>query len=323
MTQATQPTNTITTKRKPLLSKQLRNDLRAYAFVLPWLIGLLVFIAYPMVASFYFSFTKYNILEPPKWVGLSNFTRMFTSDPQFWTATGNTIYYALISVPLSLAVALGLALLLNRSNNGIGFYRTIFYLPSLVPAIATTLIWMLLLDARLGLVNVLLSSLGVPRIGWFQSAAWSKPGLILMTLWTGTGSAMLIFLAGLKEVPKPLLEAAMIDGANSWQRLRHVTIPLLTPTIFFNLIMGIISSFQIFTPVFVALGAVEQSGVGGMGPLNSLLMYMLHLYRFAFRFFEMGYASAMATLMFIVLILLTLLVVRSSNYWVHYEGSKR
>ena len=323
MTQVTQPTNTITTKRKPLLSKQLRNDLRAYAFVLPWLIGLLVFIAYPMVASFYFSFTKYNILEPPKWVGLSNFTRMFTSDPQFWTATGNTIYYALISVPLSLAVALGLALLLNRSNNGIGFYRTIFYLPSLVPAIATTLIWMLLLDARLGLVNVLLSSLGVPRIGWFQSAAWSKPGLILMTLWTGTGSAMLIFLAGLKEVPKPLLEAAMIDGANSWQRLRHVTIPLLTPTIFFNLIMGIISSFQIFTPVFVALGAVEQSGVGGMGPLNSLLMYMLHLYRFAFRFFEMGYASAMATLMFIVLILLTLLVVRSSNYWVHYEGSKR
>jgi multiple sugar transport system permease protein len=304
--------------RKPRLSRQLRNDLRAYLFVAPWIFSLLVFTAYPTLASFYFSFTKYTILNPPRWVGFDNFTAMFARDPLYWVSVGNTLYYTLISVPLGLIVALALALLLNQRARGIGFYRTAFYLPSLVPGVAGTLLWLVLLDPRLGLLNQVLGSLGVPKVGWLKSADWAKPGLILMSLWASSGSAMLIFLAGLKDVPQSLLEAALIDGANGWQRFRNVTLPLITPTIFFNLLIGIIGSFQVFGPALVAGGTGNT-----VGPLNSLLMYMLLLYRNAFRFFDMGYASAMALAMFLVLVLLSLLLVRTSNYWVHYEGGQR
>jgi multiple sugar transport system permease protein len=294
----------------------LRNDLRAYLFVLPWIISLLVFTAYPMLASFYFSLTEYNIIRAPEWVGLENFQRMFFEDNLYWVAVKNTAYYALVSVPLSMLVALLLALLLNQSIRGIGVYRTVFYLPSLVPGVASTMLFIVLLNPQNGLINAALEAVGLPRLGWLRSEAWSMPGVILMSLWTGTGGAMLIFLAGLKDVPQSLIDAAMIDGANSWQRLRHVTLPLLTPTIFFNLIMGIIGSFQVFGQVLIV-----TTGSGAGGPLNSLLVYMLLLYRNAFRQFEMGYASAMALVLFIALVLLTLLVVRSSNSWVHYEGA--
>jgi multiple sugar transport system permease protein len=300
------------------MSRQLRNDLRAYLFVSPWILSLLVFTAYPMLASFYFSFTKYTVLNPPRWIGLDNFTNMFTRDPLYWVSVSNTLYYTLISVPLGLVVSLGLAVLLNQQARGIGIYRTIYYLPSLVPVVAGTLLWLVLLDPRLGLVNQALDAVGLPKLGWLKSAQWSKPGLILMSLWASSGSAMIIFLAGLKDVPQSLLEAAMIDGANGWQRFRFVTLPLLTPTIFFNLVMSIIASFQVFGPAFVAGGQGNT-----VGPLNSLLMYMLLLYRNAFRFFDMGYASAMALVLFVVLVALTLLLVRSSNTWVHYEGGQR
>jgi multiple sugar transport system permease protein len=311
--------------RRPLLSRQLRRDLRAYLFLSPWLIGLLVFTAYPVLASFYFSMTKYNILTPPRWVGTDNFVKLFADDPLFWKAVGNTTYYTLISVPLGLLVALALALLLNQRRGGIGLYRTAFYLPSLVPTVVITMIWSVMLDPRLGLVNSALGAIGLPGPGWLRSAAWSKPALILMSLWSGSGSAMLIFLAGLKDVPASLLDAAMIDGANRWQRLRHVVLPLLTPTIFFNLVIGIINSFQVFVIAFIATSAsgIAGSGTGGAGPLNSLLMYMVLLYRNAFRYFDLGYASAMALVMFIVLVSLTLIVVRSSDYWVHYESAPR
>lgn len=311
---------TITTsnqaRAKPRISKQLRNDLRAYLFVAPWIVSLLVFTAYPMLASFYFSLTQYNIIKPPEWVGLENFQRMFFEDNLYWIAVKNTAYYALVSVPLSMLVALILALLLNQSIRGIGVYRTVFYLPSLVPGVASTMLFIVLLNPQNGLINAALEAVGLPRLGWLRSEAWSMPGVILMSLWTGTGGAMLIFLAGLKDVPQSLLDAAMIDGANSWQRLRHVTLPLLTPTIFFNLIMGIIGSFQVFGQVLIV-----TTGNSAGGPLNSLLVYMLLLYRNAFRQFDMGYASAMALVLFIALVLLTLLVVRTSNYWVHYEGA--
>jgi multiple sugar transport system permease protein len=311
--------------RRSLLSRQLRRDLRAYLFLSPWLIGLLAFTAYPTLASFYFSLTKYNILNPPRWVGTDNFVKLFTNDPLFWTAVWNTAYYTLISVPLGLAVSLGLAVLLNQRRGGIGLYRTAFYLPNLVPAVVITLVWSVMLDPRLGLVNAALRAIDVPGPGWLRSSTWSKPGLILMSLWSGSGPAMLIFLAGLKDVPASLLDAAMIDGANSWQRFRHVVLPLLTPTIFFNLIIGIINSFQVFTIAFIATSGAGGGGsvTGSAGPLNSLLMYMVLLYRNAFRYFDMGYASAMALAMFVVLVLLTLVVVRSSDYWVHYEGGRR
>lgn len=306
------------TARRPLIGKQLRQDIRAYLFLSPWIFSLLVFTAYPMLASFYFALSRYNILNPPEFVGVANFSEMFTNDPLFWKAVSNTLYYTLISVPLSLAISLGLAILLNFSVRGIGIYRTIFYLPSLVPVVASTLIWMVLLNPRLGLVNAGLEAVGLPRVGWLQSADWSKPGLILMSLWTGVGGAMLIFLAGLQDVPQSLIDAAMIDGANGWDRFRHITLPLITPTIFFNLVMGIIGSFQVFGQVLVSGGSGGQ-----VGPLNSLLMYLVLIYRNAFRFFNMGYASALALVLFIVLVLLTLLVVKTSNYWVYYEVGPR
>ena len=300
------------------LSRRLRQDLKGYLFISPWLIGILVFLAYPTVASFFFSMTNYTILNPPKWVGLENFQVMFTKDPLYWKSVWNTIYYVVISVPLGLIIGLLLALLLNQQIKGIGFYRTAFYLPGLMPAVAGVLLWMVLLDPRLGLVNEALHSLGLPRLGWIQSSAWSKAGLILMSTWAGTGGTMLIFLAALKEIPQSLIEAAMIDGANTWQRFWNVTIPLISPTIFFNLIMSIIGSFQVFGTALIASGSANTAG-----PLNSLLMYMLHLYRNAFRYFNMGYASAMSLVMFIVLILITLLTIRSSRYWVYYEAAGR
>ena len=303
------------------MSKRVRDNLHGYLFVLPWIISLLVFTAYPTLASFYFALTDYDVINPPQWVGLDNFVVMFTKDPLFWKSVWNTTFYALLTVPLQLAVGLLLALLLNASVRGIGIYRTVYYLPGLMPAVAAALLWYVILDPRLGLLNSGLTALGLPRLGWMRSAEWSKPALILIALWGGTGGMMLIFLAGLKDVPQPMLEAATIDGANSWQRFWRVTLPLLTPTVFFNLVIGIINSFQVFTVAFVASTA---SGSGNTaGPLNSMLMYMVYLYRNAFRYFDMGYASAQALLLFIVLVLLTLGLARSSSLWVYYEAGGR
>jgi multiple sugar transport system permease protein len=313
---------TVSTKEtlaRPLLSRQLRNDLRAYAFLLPWLISLVVLTGYPLLATIYFSFTDYNIVQTPRWVGFENYQQMFIDNPLFWQSVLNTTIYSLFAVPLSLLLALCLALLLNQNIRGVGIYRTIFYLPTMVPVVASSLLWVVMLNPQNGLLNGLLEGIGIPGPGWFRSADWSKPALILIALWGGTGSAMLIFLAGLKDIPQSLYEAAILDGANGWQQLFSISLPLLTPTIFFNLIMGIIASFQVFGQV---LTASVGGGSGSVGPLNSLLMYMVLLYRSAFRDFEMGYASAMALVLFVVLVLLTLLVVRSSRYWVYYEGEQ-
>lgn len=300
------------------MKRRTRESIIGLLFVSPWIISLLVFTAYPTIASFFFSMTNYNILKPPVFVGLKNFQTMFFEDPLFWISVKNTTYYALISVPLGLLIGLLLAMLLNQKLMGIGFYRTIFYLPSLVPAVAATLLGLVILDPRLGLVNEALGSLGIAPIGWFRSAAWAKPALILISLWLGSGSSMLIFLAALKEIPQSLMDAAMIDGAGAVQRFHHVTLPLISPTILFNLIMGIIGSFQVFGTAFVATGSANSAG-----PLNSLLMYMILLYRNAFRYFNMGYASAMALVMFLVLVLITLLTIRSSSQWVYYETAGR
>lgn len=302
-----------------------QQNLMGWLFVLPWVIGIIVFRAYPIIASFFFSFTKYNILKPPVWIGVSNYVTLFTKEPLLETTVINTLYYALISVPLGLLLALGVAMLMNQNLRGIGFYRTIYYLPSLVPPVAGTLLWLLILNPGNGLMNSLLETLGLPRLGWFTSPVWSKPALILMSLW-GIGGAALIFLGGLKEIPTAYYEAAEIDGANSLRRFRHITLPLLTPTIFFNLVMGIIGSFQVFTSAYIAGGAgAGGSGAGGTsgGPLNSMLMYMVLLFRYAFRYYSMGYASAMAVVLFLVILALTLVLVRTSGGWVFYEGAPR
>jgi multiple sugar transport system permease protein len=301
------------------MSRKVRDNLRAYAFLSPWLISLLLFTAYPVFASFYFALTRYTVVKPPEWIGFENFVTMFTKDELFWIAVYNTLYFTLISVPLQMLVALILATMLNQGTRGIGVYRTAFYLPTLVPAVVTTLLWMLILDPRAGLANAGLDALGLPKIGWMHSAAWSKPSLIIISLWVGVGQPMLIFLAGLKDIPKSLLEAATIDGANGWQRYWRVVMPLLTPTIFFNLLITMIASFQVFTTAFVA--TASASGATAAGPYNSMLVYMVHLYRQGFRYSAMGYASAMAVVLFIVLVIVTIMMVRSSNFWVHYEGT--
>jgi multiple sugar transport system permease protein len=272
-----------------------------------------------MLASFYFAMTRYTIINPPEWIGIENFVVMFTKDELFWVAVNNTLYFTLLSVPLQLIAALMMATLLNQSTRGIGFYRTAFYLPTLVPAVVTTLLWMLILDPRAGLANGALEALGLPKLGWMYSVAWSKPALILISLWVGLGQPMLIFLAGLKDVPKSLLEAATIDGANGWQRYWRVVVPLLTPTIFFNLLITLIASFQVFTTAFVA--TATAAGTTAAGPLNSMLVFMVHLYRQGFRYSAMGYASAMAVVLFVVLVGVTIAMVRSSSFWVHYEGT--
>ncbi len=284
-------------------------------FVLPCVLGLIIFTAYPVLASVYLSFTDYNIIQPPHWVGLQNYVTMFTSDNDFWTGVGNSAYYALISVPLGLIISLLLALTLNLRARGVGVYRALFYLPALAPPVVSTIIFVMLLDPNNGLVNVLLRGIGLPTPGWFVDPAWSKPALIMLSLW-GAGTATIIFLAGLQEVPQSLLEAAVIDGAGPWQRLWNVILPLLSPVVLFNLVMGVISSFQVFDQ------AITIGGNNG-DPLGSTLMFMILIYRSAFQYFQMGYASALSMALFLVVVSITAVIFRTSRAWVYYEGEQR
>lgn len=295
----------------PLERKEARSG---YLFVLPWIIGLLLFTAYPVAATFYLSFTDYNILDVPKWIGLQNYVKMFTTDPDFWKAVNNSAYYAIVSVPLSLLFALGLALLMNVQTRAIGIYRTIFYLPTLVPPVASTIIFILLFSPDNGLINSFLALFHIPAQGWLTDPNQSKPVLITLSVW-GLGSAALIFLAGLKEIPQTLLEAATIDGAGAWGRFRNVTLPLLSPIILFNLVMGVISSFQVFTQALVIGGTTGD-------PLNSTLMFMVLIYRNAFQYFSMGYAAALSVMLFLVVFVVTMLIFLTSRRWVYYEGGR-
>lgn len=308
------------------LPTQLRTDLMGCLFLLPWIIGILVFTAYPTLASFYFSFTRYNVIQAPRFIGFTNYTNML-NDPRLVKSVYNSAYYTLLSVPLGMISSLGLAILLNARVRLIGFFRTLYYMPSLVPPVAGTLLWMLIMDSKQGLMNAALEAVGLPRLGWFSSPTWSKPALLIMSLW-GVGSATLIFLASLKEVPHELIEAATIDGAGVWRRFWGITIPMISPVILFNLVMSVLGSFQVFTAAFVAggggggLSGGGPSGTAG-GPLESMLMYMVYLYGQAFRYFEMGYASAMAVVLFVVIMALTLAIFKSSGRWVYYEGGAR
>lgn len=302
-------------KRAPMGLIRRREAIAGFLFVLPWIISLFVFTAYPVIAAFYLSFTEYNIVESPKWIGVENYVKMFTADTSFWKAVGNSAYYALISVPLGLVSSLGLALILNLRARGIGIYRTIFYLPALAPPVASTIIFILLMNPQNGLINTVLGSLGLPKPGWLTDPVWAKPALILMSLW-GVGAGALIFLAGLKEIPQSLLDAAAIDGAGTWQQFRYITIPLLTPVILFNLVMGVIGSFQVFTQALVIGGTTGR-------PVESTLMFMVIIYRNAFAYFSMGYASALAVVLFLAILVITLAIFRSSSAWVYYDGGNR
>jgi multiple sugar transport system permease protein len=283
-------------------------------FISPWLIGLLVFQAYPILASLYLSFTDYNIISAPQWTGFQNYITMFTSDNDVWNAAGNSIYYAGIAVPLGLLLALLLALVLNLRARGVGVYRALFYLPALAPPVIATVVFLMVLDPTNGILNDALHSIGLASPGWFSDPAWAKPAMILLYLWNA-GTFTLIFLAGLQEIPQTLIEAAVVDGAGPWQRFRHITVPLLSPVILFNLVMGIIWSFQVFDQ------AITIGGTTG-DPVGSTLMFMVLIYRNAFQYFQMGYASTLSVFLVVVVVIITVIIFRISRRWVYYEGEQ-
>lgn len=289
-----------------------REALFFYVFISPWVIGLLVFTAGPMLASLYFSFSDYAIIAPPTWAGLKNYRVAFAEDPLFWQSLWNTAYYVGLGVPLRVIFAFALAMLLNADIRGRLFYRLAYYVPSIIPGVAGAVIWLILLNPRLGLVNLALSMIGVPTINWLGNPSYSKPALIMMSLW-GLGASMIIYLAGLQGIAREYYEAAEIDGASHWRKLWHVTVPLMTPTVLYDVVTQIIGSFQVFGSAFIMTGG---------GPLNSTRFYMLHLYQYAFQFFQMGYASALAWILFVIILAFTLVTLKSSEAWVFYTGGR-
>ena len=288
-----------------------KSEARAgYLFAMPWIIGFGMFLAYPIFASIYFSFTEYSVLKPPLWTGLDNYTAL-ASDEVFWKSLLNTLYFAVFFIPVATFVALGLALLLNTKVRFMSIYRTVFFVPSLVPVVSLVILWIWMFNGEYGLINVVLGWFGIDGPNWLGDPAWSKPAIIMMSTW-GVGNAMIIYLAGLQEVPKALYDAADIDGASPWKKTLHVTFPLISPVILFNVIMSIIASLQIFTQPYI------MSDTGS--PARSIYFYSMYLFDNAFKYHKMGYASAMAWIMFVIIFLLTLFALRSAEKYVHYEG---
>ncbi len=286
--------------------------IEGYLFASPWIVGFLIFTAGPIILSFFFSFCDYRVLSPARWVGLTNYRDLVSADPLFWKSLWNTCFYALFHVPLAIIGALLLAILLNQPVRGISLFRTIFYLPSVISGVAVSVLWMWILNSEYGLLNTSLAKVGLRGPGWLSDPAWSKPAIVVMSLW-GIGGGMIIFLAALQGIPRHLYESATIDGAKPVHQFLYITIPLISPAIFFNLVIGVISSFQVFTQAYVMTNG---------GPLDSTLFYALYLFRMAFQFFRMGYASAMAWILFAVVLLLTLLQMRLSKRWVYYESGE-
>lgn len=291
--------------------------LAGLAFISPWFIGFVVFTAGPMLVSLGLSFTDYDVLSPPEFTGFDNYIRLF-QDPRIGLSLFNSAFYALLHVPLASIVALGLAMLLNQVGRASGFFRTVFYLPSITPAVAIGTLWLWLLNPRIGLVNRGLAVFGIDGPGWTTDPDWIKPGIVLMSLWS-VGTTVIIYLAALRNVPKELYEAARIDGAGNWTQFRHVTLPMISGTIFFTVIVNTIYSVQIFTEVFTMFfgNMARSSGAAS----SAALFYNIYLFRQGFEFFRQGFASAMAWLLFIIIMILTFVQVRLSKRWVYYEGS--
>lgn len=287
-----------------------RETIEGYLCISPWLIGFAFLTLGPIVFSLAMSLTKWDMINPPHWVGAGNYAQIFTDDFRFRQSLKVTAIYAAIAVPLGLVCSLALAMLLNVSVRGMRLFRSIFYLPAILPGVAVAMVWLAVFKPYGGVLNSMLSVFGAKPVMWLTSTEWALPSFVLMSLW-GVGGGMLIYLAGLQSVPTHLYEAAEIDGAGSWGRFRHVTLPMISPTIFFNLIMGIIGSFQVFTSSFVMTGG---------GPAYATLFYVLYLYQKAFSYLQMGYACALAWILFGVILALTLIVFKTSARWVYYEA---
>lgn len=295
-----------------MTNRARRETLEFYVGIAPWLIGLVFFTGGPILASLAISFTKWRLLSPPEWLGLRNYIELFQDDG-VRVSLGNTLFYTGLSVPLGLVTSLFVALLLNQRARGSNLFRTLFYLPTITSGVAMALLWLWLLNPEFGLINLALGVLGIPGPAWLQDPNWAKPALVLMSLWT-IGTSMVIFLAGLQGMPQHLYDAAKIDGASQFHEFWHITIPMLTPTIFFVMVTSIIASFQTFTNVYVMTEG---------GPGWSTLMYGLYLYNNAFEYLKMGFASAMAWGLFLVVLALTVLQLLGARRWVYYEGDIR
>jgi multiple sugar transport system permease protein len=298
-------------------------------FMSPWIVGFAVFFGYPLVMSAYLSFTHYDLLSPPRWIGLANYRYLLTQDPQLWPAVKNTLYIIIVGVPLQVLFAFGIAELLTRARWGLGFFRTVFYLPALAPPVAAVLGFVFILNPATGPVNTILAKLGIQGPLWFNDPSWSKPSLVALSVW-GIGNTMIIFLAAVLDVPKQLHESAALDGAGAFQRLRYVTLPSVSPVLLFAVILGVIQGLQYFTQALVASSVAAGSAVQGgdnpttIGyPQDSTLFYPVLLYQHGFQYFHMGYASAMAMLLLAVSFAITMIIVVNARRWVHYAGAAR
>jgi multiple sugar transport system permease protein len=292
------------------LGMRAREEIAGYLFILPWLIGFLVFTAGAMIYSLYLSFFKVDFLSEFTFIGLKNYTQMLFEDELWPKAMGNTAYFAFISVPLMTTVALLIAMLLNQKVIGLSIFRTIYYLPSVVQGVAVAILWIWLFHPEYGPINGVLEFFGIPGPAWLTTEEWAMPAIIIMALW-GVGGSMVIFLAGLQGISQSLYDAAEIDGAGPLSCFWHITIPMMTPTIFFSLILGLIGSFQMFTQAYVMTRG---------GPNNATLTYVMYIYNKGFNQFYFGYASALAWVLFLIILVFTLLILKSSTVWVYYEG---
>ncbi len=303
--------------RKQAVGELAKKESRlAYMFISPWIIGFIFLTLGPMLISLYLSFTNFTLSSGsalPEFNNGANYIKLLTQDPKFWHSLKVTLVYAVVAVPLQLFFGFMVAFLLNLKVRGLPFWRTVYYLPSVTPAVAGAVLWGIIFNPTFGLMNWFLSLVGIKGPGWLASQQWALPALIIMSLW-GVGGGMVIYLAGLQGIPTTLYEAAEIDGANSLQKLTRITIPLMTPVIFYNLIIGIIGTFQFFTSVYVLTRG---------GPADATLFYNLYLYNTAFRYMNMGYASALGWVLFFIVLLITLLAFKSSAFWVYYEGEIR
>jgi multiple sugar transport system permease protein len=276
------------------------------------LVGFLALILGPIIASFYYSLTDYQIVQAPKFIGLDNYERMLEDD-LVWQALKVTSIYVAVSTPLVLVLSFGVAVLMNQKVRAVGVWRTIFYLPNLIPLVATTMLWLWLFNPDFGLLNMLLRQVGVDGPLWLRSTDWALPSLILMSLWS-VGGPMLVYLAGLQGIPTELYDAVAVDGGGSWARFWTITVPMMTPVIFYNLVLGMIAGFQVFAQPLIMTGG---------GPRYATYFYVLYLYENAFKYFRMGYASALAWLLFLIILVLTIIMFRWSAFWVYYEGAPR
>jgi multiple sugar transport system permease protein len=310
-------TTLVRTAVKPrLTARQRREELEGYLYLSPWLIGFLAFTAAPIIVSILLSFTRYSVLRPPQWTGLANYQRALGgNDALMWPSIGRSFYYAVLEVPLRLVGSLLVAILLNQQLKITAFWRTLFFLPSLTPSVATAYVWRWILNPELGVLRIAFNFVGLTMPRWLATMEWVIPSLAMMGVWaTIGGSSMIIFLAGLQDVPVELVEAANIDGANWWHRFWHVTIPMLSPVIFFNLIMGIIRSLQVFDVAFIATAG---------GPAYASWFISLHIYTTAFSSFDMGYAAALSWILTVLIVTMTVIQFRMSRSWVFYQGEAR